>query len=76
VKGTLPSGGVYAFLGIPYAAPPVGELRFRPPAEAKRWTGVLQATAFGPVCPRLNTLAAIVASWRKMFPSRRDSLSS
>ena len=62
VQGTLLSGGVAAFLGIPYAAPPVGALRFRPPAEAQPWTGVLFAMAFGSVCPRLNTLGAVIGS--------------
>ncbi len=62
VKGALLSGGVYAFLGIPYAAPPVGALRFRRPAEASAWKGVLQATMFGPVCPRLSTSGAPVGS--------------
>ncbi len=43
-------GPVHAFLGIPYAAPPVGELRWKPPLPAANWTGVRQATAFGPHC--------------------------
>ncbi|HET9564033.1 MAG TPA: carboxylesterase family protein, partial [Mycobacterium sp.] len=38
------------FAGIPYAAPPVGPLRFQPPAPAKAWTGVLDATKPGPTC--------------------------
>jgi para-nitrobenzyl esterase len=40
--------GVARFLGIPYAAPPVGPLRFAPPAPAAPWGGVLDADAFGP----------------------------
>jgi len=42
--------GVSAFRAIPYAAPPVGALRWRAPAPAKHWAGVRDAAAFGPVC--------------------------
>src|SRR5580692_162717 len=43
-------GAVRAFLGIPYAAPPVGNLRWKPPAAAASWTGVRKATEFGAHC--------------------------
>jgi para-nitrobenzyl esterase len=39
--------GVYQFLGMPYAAPPVGELRWQPPAPPASWEGVRDATEFG-----------------------------
>ncbi len=38
---------VYTFLGIPYAQPPVGELRFQPPQPLKLWSGCREATRFG-----------------------------
>ncbi len=45
-------GDVVVYRGIPYAAPPVGELRWRPPQPAPRWEGVRRADEFGPVCPQ------------------------
>ncbi len=47
-------GGVLAFLGIPYADAPVGELRWRPPTPAPCLDGVLEATEFGPSCPQMD----------------------
>jgi len=43
---------VYSYRGIPYAQPPVGELRWAAPRHLPRWTGTLQATSFGAVCPQ------------------------
>jgi para-nitrobenzyl esterase len=40
------------FLGIPYAAPPVGPLRFRAPQPREPWPGTLDCTAFGPIPPQ------------------------
>ena len=50
VRG-VSSAGVDSFLGIPYAAPPVGDLRWSPPQPAAPWDGVRAAEAFGNRCP-------------------------
>ena len=44
--------GVNSFLGLPYAAPPTGNLRWRPPQPASSWSGVRDATQFGASCPQ------------------------
>ena len=51
VRGTE-DHGVSAYLGIPYAAPPFGELRMQPPAPAPAWSGVRDAGAYGPTVPK------------------------
>jgi para-nitrobenzyl esterase len=43
-------GNVSAFLGIPYAAPPVGDLRWKPPMPVAAWSGTRDATEFGSRC--------------------------
>ena len=52
VRGRLPERGVVAFRSIPYAAAPVGALRFAAPAPVAPWTGVRQARDPGPVAPQ------------------------
>jgi para-nitrobenzyl esterase len=54
LRGTA-TGTVDEFLGIPYAAPPVGPLRWRPPQLATRWSGERDATEFGPRCAQAAT---------------------
>ena len=51
VRG-VESDGVVSFRGIPYAAPPVGKLRWREPQPAQHWAAVRDATKFGPECPQ------------------------
>ena len=49
VRGTE-VGGVVRFLGVPYASPPLGELRWRPPVSPTPWTDVRDASSFGASC--------------------------
>jgi para-nitrobenzyl esterase len=51
IRGTAgPEGD--AFLGLPYATPPTGNLRWRPPQPPAHWRGVREATSFAPSCPQ------------------------
>lgn len=53
LRGTLnPESGIRAFKGIPYAQPPVGELRWRPPQSMTPWPSERDAIDFGPDCPQ------------------------
>ncbi len=46
------AGAITTYLGIPYAAPPVGDLRWRPPQAPAPWTATRKADAFGSRCPQ------------------------
>ncbi len=48
VEGTLEKSGIRSFKGVPFAAPPVGNLRWREPQPVSSWQGVRKATQFGP----------------------------
>lgn len=52
VRGRALGGKGAAFRGIPYAAPPVGPLRWRDARPVAPWSDVLDATEFGPICPQ------------------------
>jgi para-nitrobenzyl esterase len=51
---TINHGKVRAFLGLPYAAPPVGDLRWKPPQPPAKWKGVRDATNFGAHCVQIT----------------------
>jgi len=44
-------GNVYRFLGVPYAKPPIGNLRWKPPVAPDAWTGIRSATSYAECCP-------------------------
>ncbi len=64
------SGEVVSFKGIPYAAPPVGPLRWKAPEPAPRWAGVRQATSYGNACPQPDRKEA----WAQVGQRSEDCL--
>ncbi len=77
VRGEV-KDGARRYLGIPYAAPPLGKLRFAPPAPHPGWSGVRQAVAFGPGCPQLASKlgAALPAGKPAPFSASEDCLTA
>src|SRR5689334_22167664 len=54
IRGSARAGGA-VFKGIPFAAPPTGERRWREPMAVLPWSGVRDATSFGAICPQAPT---------------------
>jgi para-nitrobenzyl esterase len=61
-------GGILAFKAIPYAAAPLGPLRWQPPQPPVAWTAPRDASQFGPACPQPE------ASWMESMPQSEDCL--
>ena len=55
--------GVRVFKGIPYALPPVGPQRWKPPLPVPRWTATRDATAFGPACVQPKPRSESIYTW-------------
>lgn len=53
-------GNVRVFRGIPYALPPIGPLRWKPPVDAPAWQGTRKASAFGPACIQPRSAAVSI----------------
>lgn len=66
------SSGVWSYLGIPYAAPPLGDLRWKPPQPVVPWKQVRVCDEYGPSCPQKADLAAIAAF--SVGPASEDCL--
>src|SRR5271169_2940275 len=61
VEGTAArTSGVRAYLGIPYAAPPVGDLRWKPPQPVANWTGARKTDQFGLHCMQANVFGDMI----------------
>ena len=54
VEGTIDSTGIHSFKGIPFAQPPIGNLRWKEPQSVKNWNGALKADHFGPNAMQKN----------------------
>jgi para-nitrobenzyl esterase len=72
VKGKT-EGVLDVFKGVPYAEPPVGAMRWKPPAPLPKWPGVRDASDFGPACIQIQSGPPSIYS-EKPFPMSEDCL--
>ena len=80
LRGSLTQNGGAVFKGIPFAQPPVGDLRWREPLPAKPWAGIRDATSFGAPCIQGGTLGQHSSEdclylnvWTPKWPMRRPA---
>ena len=73
LEGTF-ENGLYAFKGVPYAAPPVGDLRWMPPQPVKPWEGVRKADKFGAVASQVIPPRSVLPSIEEPEPQSEDCL--
>jgi para-nitrobenzyl esterase len=73
LRGRL-SNGVTTFLGVPYAAPPFGANRLRPPRVVEPWDGVRDALTFGPKSPQVAYPAGIAEALAELVGAGEDCL--
>lgn len=66
LQGAL-DDGIMCFKGIPYAAPPVGALRFKPPVKPAPWSGIRDATRFGASAMQKEGAIALAPAIREVF---------
>ncbi|KAJ7710612.1 carotenoid ester lipase precursor [Mycena rosella] len=85
--GTATTSDTQSFLGIPFARPPVGDLRFRLPAQVPAYNGTHTVTDMGPACPQQTAVVPILTGavqkivgdlfedyYSKKYPSAEDCL--
>lgn len=70
LAGTQDPSGVRSFKGVPFAAPPVGDLRWKEPMPPASWTGVRQATEWGHAC--MQNLRRDTLPWTREFMVQND----
>jgi len=74
--GGVEAGGVISWKGVPYAAPPVGDLRWRAPRPVEAWAGVREANRFGAACMQTDNVpksenCLTLNVWRPAEPATR-----
>jgi para-nitrobenzyl esterase len=62
IRGVV-KDGVASFKGVPFAAPPIGELRWKPPQPVKPWSGVRKADTFGPAPMQNRAASFLMGGW-------------
>lgn len=72
LEGRWAAGGVAAFKGVPFAAPPVGDRRWRAPEPPAAWSGLREAASYAPSCPQPDLLAEMFGG--SLGPTSEDCL--